>query len=369
MREVCQEGAAGNGSKYQLYSCLWELTLKCNMHCMHCGSVAGRARCRELTLDECFSVADDLVTLGCSELGFIGGEIFLYKGWEQVARRASDRGLLVNIMTNGYRIGDEEIAQILYARLRNVGVSIDGLEETHNRIRGRRDAFAQAIQALDALRRSDITSAVVTSLLEMNFPELEELYSILLSHGVQMWQLQLVNPMGNMASRRDLILQRDRIPWLLEFIRDKTLDREMVVVAADSIGYYHEDTEQYIRGMRKPVCIWDGCQAGITGAFIDSTGNLKGCGALYDDFFVEGNVRERSLADIWNDERSFAYNRGFAPHMLTGRCRGCEYGRHCHGGCRASNYFTSGALYENSYCPHATAPSFVPAKSDLVTIS
>ena len=54
---------AGSQS-YQLRSCLWELTLRCNLHCMHCGSVAGRARRRELTLEECFRVADDLVGLG-----------------------------------------------------------------------------------------------------------------------------------------------------------------------------------------------------------------------------------------------------------------------------------------------------------------
>ena len=208
------------------------------------------------------------------------------------------------------------------------------------------------MKALDALKRNDIPTAVVTSLLQLNLPDLEELYPALLSHGVHMWQLQLVNPMGNMASRRDLILRRDQMPSIIRFIRRKSCERKMIVVAADSIGYYFEDCEAYMRGRLAPICVWDGCQAGITGLFIDSAGNVKGCGALYNDSFIEGNVREKSVADIWNDERTFLYNRAFRPEMLTGSCKGCELGRVCQGGCRASNFFTSNALYENAYCPH-----------------
>ncbi|MBZ5536297.1 MAG: radical SAM protein [Acidobacteriia bacterium] len=346
---------AQNGH-YPLRACLWELTLKCNMHCMHCGSVAGRARSRELTLDECFAVADELVGLGCKELALIGGEVFLYKGWEQIARYASDRGILVNIMTNAYGIGEEEVRQIQYGRLSNVGISVDGLEENHNRIRGRKNSFGQIIKVFDLLNREDVPIAVVTSLLDFNFPDLEELYEFLLSHGVQIWQLQLVNPMGNMAGRRNLILNPDKLPWLIEFIREKNSERRMIVVAADSIGYYHDDSEGCIRGRREPICYWEGCQAGITSFFIDSVGNVKGCGALYDDAFIEGNVREQPLSEIWRDEHKFSYNRAFDLQLLTGRCRDCDVADVCKGGCRASNYFTAGTLYENAFCPHNQNP-------------
>lgn len=342
-----------NDRGYYLRSCLWELTLKCNMHCMHCGSAAGRARKDELTLDECFAVADELSALGCAELGFIGGEIFLYKGWEKIARSASDRGMLVNVMTNGYGIRDEEIRQLQHARVANVGISVDGLEENHNRIRGKKDGFTRIIECFERLNREGISIAVVTSLMEMNFPDLEPLYAIFADAGVEMWQLQLVNPMGNMTGRSDLILRREKIPWLIEFIRRKNKERRMLLVAADSIGYNYADTEQWIRGRRKPVCVWESCQAGLSAMFIDSVGNVKGCGALYDDVFIEGNVRQRRLADIWLDESRFAYNRRFHPDMLTGGCKDCHAGRSCRAGCRASNYFTSGVLYENAYCPHA----------------
>ncbi len=335
--------------RYDLLSCLWELTLRCNMNCLHCGSRAGAARKNELALDECMRVAGEIALLGCQELTFIGGEVFMYKGWEKIARHLADAGVTVNIMTNGYRMGKVHIRQIKHARLANVGISIDGMEENHVRIRRRPDGFAQVTKALDLLWQEGIPSGVVTSLLAFNYDDLEPMYDFLVEHHVELWQLQLVNPMGNMAGNRTLVIDPQKIPSITRFIRKKNRERRMAVVAADNIGYFDQN-ESYIRGRRTAICCWEGCQAGITGLFIDSVGNVKGCGALYDDVFIEGNVRERSLTDIWSDESCFAYNRTFEPEMLTGKCEVCGLGEVCHGGCRASNFFAGGSLYESQFC-------------------
>ena len=79
-------------------------------------------------------------------------------------------------------------------------------------------------------------------------------------------------------------------------------------------------------------------------------GNVRGCESLYDEVFIEGNLRERPLRDIWEDENAFAYNRRFTPDRLTGKCGSCELGELCAGGCRSHNYFAGGKLYENRLC-------------------
>ncbi len=339
-------------SKYDLLSCIWELTLQCNMNCMHCGSVAGTARKSELTFDECMSVADELVRLKCKELTLIGGEVFLYRGWEEVARHLSDHGVIVNVMTNGYKMRDKHIRQIKHARLSNVGISIDGMEENHNRIRMKKDGFAEVTKSLDLLRQEAIPIGVVTCLLDFNCGDLESMYAFLAAHDVQIWQLQLVNPMGNMAHKRGLIINPDKISSIIKFIRRKNQERRMTVVAADSIGYF-DGNEAHIRGRKAPICMWEGCQAGITGICIDSVGNIKGCGALYDDTFIEGNVRDTNLSNIWNDETKFAYNRCFDVKQLSGKCAQCEVGDVCKGGCRASNFFAGNSMYESHFCARA----------------
>ncbi len=338
--------------QYHLFSCLWELTLKCNLNCMHCGSVAGVSRKQELDLDECLRVADEIIELGCKELTFIGGEIFLYKGWEKIAKHLTDNDVVVNLMSNGYRIRDKQIKQIKHARLSNIGISLDGTEDIHNFIRNNSNSFAEIQIAFDHLNEAKIPIGVVTSLMEINYPVLEDTYNFLIKNNVNLWQLQLVNPMGNMAENRDLIMKPENIPDLIEFIVDRNKDRHMLIVAADNIGYYHNHSEYKIRGTRTPVSYWGGCQAGLNSLFIDSVGNVKGCGALYDDVFIEGNVREQSLAQIWHSESTFRYNRDFSTKLLTGKCKDCDRGEICKGGCRASNYFVNDNLYENAFCPH-----------------
>jgi radical SAM protein with 4Fe4S-binding SPASM domain len=334
---------------YTLTACNWELTLQCNLSCMHCGSRAGRARANELTLEECYALVDELAALGCEEVTLIGGEVFLYRGWEKVARRFADQGVRVNIVSNGYRIGDAEIDQIKHARLINVGLSIDGMEKNHNKIRGRQDAFQRVREALERLKKEGIRAGAITSLMRSNCRDLDDLYLFLVDHGVQVWQLQLVSAMGKMTGQDGFAVSPRQVGRITEFIREKNKERRMVVVAADSIGYFNDD-ETYIRGNSSPICSWAGCRAGISSVFIDSVGNVKGCGALYADEFIEGNVRRTSLHDIWKSTNSFLYNRQFTPDKLSGKCRGCDVGEVCRGGCRSSNYFATRSIYASAFC-------------------
>ncbi len=336
-------------STYPLIGCNWELTLRCPLNCIHCGSRAGNGRTGELSLDECFPVADQLVSLGCKELTMIGGEVFLFKGWDKLSRYLTDNGVAVNIVTNGFKLGESEIEQIKHAGLVNVGLSIDGMETNHNRIRGRTDAFQRLRNSMQRLNTAGIKMNAVTSLMNFNIADLEDIYIFLLEYGVQVWQLQLVIAMGNMAKRYEFTLNPEQVQQIIQFIRDKNMDRRMVVIAADSIGYFNEN-ETYIRGYSSPICFWGGCAAGLSSVFIDSVGNVKGCGALYDDVFIEGNVRKTSLIDIWKDPDNFAYNRHFTTDLLAGRCKDCEAGDVCRGGCRSANYFTSKSLDSNVFC-------------------
>lgn len=339
-------------------SCVWELTLKCNMHCRHCGSVAGFARGNELTLSECLHVADQIIDIGIEQITLIGGEVFFYDGWEHIARKLSDAGLDVNIITNGYMIShklrnpDEYkqiMAQIKYAGLSNVGISIDGMKDNHNYIRNVQDSFMRAREALYSLHDEGIPTAVVTSLVDRNFSDLNDLYEMLVEKGVTIWQLQIVTPMGNMTNKKDQLIKPSKIPLITKFIREKRFDGKMEIFAGDNIGYFDEN-EMYIRCRPNQLCTWQGCQAGLSVIGIDSVGNVRGCESLNAPEFIEGNLRGELLEDIWNKEGAFAYNRNFSADMLTGACKACDKGEICRGGCRGACYFTTDNKYENPYC-------------------
>ncbi|MBU7045879.1 MAG: radical SAM protein [Theionarchaea archaeon] len=336
-------------NKYVPKSCVWELTLKCNMRCIHCGSTAGEARKNELTTAECLHIADELLDLGCRQVTFIGGEVFLYKGWEKIARKLAEGGALVNIITNAFLLGDTQIDQIKYAQLVNVGISVDGMEENHNRIRNVSTSFRRVLKAFERLHKEDISTAVVTSLLDFNFYDLESLHHLLADNNVSVWQIQIATAMGSMARQKGFLLNPAKVSLVTRFIRNTRREQKVRAYAGDDVGYYDEN-EMYIRNHPGTIGVWHGCQAGLKVVGIDSVGNVKGCESLYSDEFIEGNLREESLEEIWFKEGNFAFNRQFDVSQLKGKCATCDKGEICRGGCRGACYFTTGSPFENAYC-------------------
>ncbi|SDC68497.1 radical SAM/SPASM domain-containing protein [Williamwhitmania taraxaci] len=329
--------------------CVWELTLQCNMNCLHCGSRAGHKRENELSNEEALHVADELIALGCKYLSLIGGEVFLYNGWEKIARRLTDNGVTVNMITNGYLMNDKQVEEIRYANLANVALSIDGMEENHNRIRNNSRSFARLKQTMDRLYMEKIPMGVNTTLLNSNIGDVEELYHYIINNNVKIWQLQLANPMGNFSDNKNQQISLENIKWLTSFIRQKREENKITIYTGDNIGYYGEN-ERFIRGIPGTIGYWSGCQAGLTVVGIDSIGNVKGCESLYDDSFIEGNLRIERLSTIWHKDGNFAYNRNFDKSLLTGKCKECDMGAFCRAGCRGACFFTKGKLHENAYC-------------------
>jgi Predicted Fe-S oxidoreductases len=343
--------------KYVPLYCVWELTLQCNLRCLHCGSRAGKKREHELSSAEALNVADELITLGCTHVSLIGGEVFFYSRWEEIARKLSDNGLTVNVITNGYLMEEPQIREILYAGLSNVAISIDGLEEHHNKIRNNAASFSRLCTSIDRLNEHSIPVAVNTTLMRENFEDLDGLYTFLTDKGVAVWQLQLANPMGNLKAQNDKLITPGQMRELTTFIRNKRSERKISIYTGDNIGYY-DSNEEYIRGTPGSAGCWQGCQAGLTGIGIDSVGNVKGCESLYDDRFIEGNIRNESLSHIWQKDGNFSYNRNFTPDKLEGKCRGCSMGQLCRAGCRGACYFTNGGLFENAYCTYSHTVPF-----------
>ena len=331
---------------YKIKSCVWEITLACCFSCRYCGSRAGTARENELTTAECLDVARQLAEMGCRRVSMIGGEVFMRRDWPEIVKALTDRGVKVSIITNGFLFSEKLIRSLKELRVESVAVSLDGPEEVHDAFR-QRGSFQRAMQAISVLTKSGIPVSVISTLHSKNYTRLEEMYDILKHTGIFAWQLQACSPMGN-ASDGDFSTGIDFHP-VIRFVEEHLGRAPFALGVADNIGYYTE-SEGYLRGNLSGKAVFLGCRAGLTNIGIDSVGNVKGCEALYDPQFIEGNLREKSLAEIWNDPDAFSYNRRFRRTDLTGKCASCPHGGRCAGGCRSYNYFTHGKLYESPGC-------------------
>src|SRR4051812_15504948 len=80
---------------------VWELTLRCDQPCTHCGSRAGVARARELTTQEAVEVAATLGAMGTQDVVLIGGEAYLHPGVFEVVRALKAAGVRPAMTTGG----------------------------------------------------------------------------------------------------------------------------------------------------------------------------------------------------------------------------------------------------------------------------
>lgn len=333
--------------KYYPRQAVWEMTLKCNMNCMHCGSKAGKQREKELNLDECIDVAQQLIDMGLEFITLIGGEIFFKKNWDKIARKFVDNGVYTNIITNGYNIREKQFEQIKNSGIEQVGISLDGMEKVHNNIRGRENAFNEAMNVFNRLINEGYHTAAITTISNLNIGDLDDMYKLLVDIGVEIWQMQLCAPMGNASGKVNFLIDPGKLPYITEFIRRKNEEGKILIVAGDNVGYFDEN-ERYIRGHNKNG--FTGCLAGMYVVGIDSVGNVKGCESLCDDKFIEGNLRKESFKDIWTKKGAFSYNRNFKRNDLGGKCIDCDRAEICRGGCKQLSYFTTGNECESIYC-------------------
>lgn len=339
---------------------VWELTLACNMRCEHCGSAAGRARPDELTRDEMLRVCDDLGELGCERVTLLGGEPLIHPHWDAVARRIRDNGFRANVITNGWTLADEGLCdRLAAAELSIVGVSVDGLERSHDKLRHKPGSFRRIVRGLELLGARGIPRAVATVVTNDSLDDLPELYGFLLEQGIKVWQLQIGNPLGRMQRDDPVLISPARLPELFDFITAKQAANRsgqapLRVDIADNVGYYGAAEHGGIRRKAKGQAFhWTGCHAGIQGMGLDSNGDVKGCQSLPSTpEFIEGNLRERPLREIWEDPDGFAYTRRFDLSMLEGACARCSWGPLCKGGCTSAALAHTGCVGDNPICIH-----------------
>jgi MoaA/NifB/PqqE/SkfB family radical SAM enzyme len=356
---------------YRPYSCVWELTLGCNLRCSHCGSDAGEKRHRELTTEECLTTVDQLADLECQLLTLSGGEPTLRKDWPTISRAATRRGITVNLVTNGTTMTEDTAAQAADAGLANVGISIDGPEPVHDALRGA-GVFRRAARAAEQLRAQGVPVGALTHLNQNTVRSLAQTHRVVADLGFELWRLQLGKPMGRLTGGSELLLEP---PDLLQVIPEIARLRQLsplVVTVGDSLGYYGP-YERMIR--RHPAYgeerSWAGCQAGLYAVGIESDGGVKGCLSLQGrlaghgerEAFREGSLRERSLAEIWFDADAFAFNRRWQLEDLRGACRTCDHALLCRGGAKCVAAAFTGRLDDNPYCYHRQARAAERARS------
>ncbi len=329
---------------------IWNLIRRCNLTCKHCYSIsADKDFPGELTTEEVFKTMDDLKDFHVPVLILSGGEPLMRPDIFEVSKHAKDMGFYVGLSTNGTMIDESNIADIAAIGYDYVGISIDGVKETHDKFRRKIGAFDESMQGIRLCREAGIKVGMRFTLTMDNAHELPDLLNIMEEEKVDKFYLSHLNyaGRGNKNRKDDVVhqLTRDAMDLLFDTAWQHVVEgreREFVTGNNDADGVYllywiEKNFPEKLEHMRAKLSQWGGNSSGVNISNIDNLGNVHPDTFWWD--YDLGNVKDRKFSDIWLD-RSDPLMDGLKsnPRPLEGRCGKCSYKDVCGGNTRVRAY-------------------------------
>jgi len=341
---------------------IWNLIRRCNLTCKHCYSIsADKDFPGELSTDQVFTTMDDLKQFKVPVLILSGGEPLLRPDIFDISRRAKEMGFYVGLSTNGTMITKDNIKQIAQVGYDYVGISIDGMEKTHDMFRRRQGAFKESMQGIDLCKENDIKVGMRFTLTQDTVPELPDILNLMDERDIDKFYLSHLNyaGRGNKNRKDDVFhkITRNAMDLLFDTCWDhiqKGNDREFVTGNNDADGVFlmqwakQNIPDIYMQKeeeLRTRLENWGGNASGVNISNIDNLGNVHPDTFWWD--YNLGNVKERAFSEIWQDT-SDPLMAGFKQQErpLKGRCAECKHRKICGGNTRVRAYSLTGDPWE-----------------------
>ncbi len=333
---------------------IWNLIRRCNLTCKHCYSTsADKDFPGELSTQRVFQVMHDLRAQGVPVLILSGGEPLLRRDIFAISQRAKETGFYTALSSNGTLIDDDNIDAIAQVGYDYVGISIDGMGETHDRFRRKAGSFDAALAGLRRCVERGIKVGLRFTVTRDNANDLPALLSLMEREGVHKFYLSHLNyaGRGNRNREDDALhrMTRQVMELLLDTCR-RALEagREVDFVSGnnDADGVYmlpwaRRHFPDQAQHLTQRLLNRRGNASGIGGANIDNLGNVHP-DTMWWHHSV-GNVKSHSFGDIW-DHSSDPLMQGLKqrPRPVTGRCGACAHLAICNGNTRTRAHQLSG---------------------------
>ena len=347
---------------HPLQQLFWESTLRCNVHCLHCGSDCSSSEVTpDMPAEDFLRVIDQSVTPHVDPHKVLiiisGGEPLMRKDLAEVGAALKQRGYPWGMVTNGLALTEKRFKELMAAGLRSIAISFDGLELDHNWLRQHPLAFEGATRAIklaaqygvqrgstvvqhssklsnterEALNNIEQASAsaeqpngliwdVVTCVNQRTIHQLDEMQQYLWSIGVRNWRLITIDPMGRAADNPELILTPDQHRQLLDYIREK---RKQGLHISYSCEGFMPDYEMEVRDHLFH------CAAGISIASILIDGSISACTSVRGKYY-QGNIYKDDFWEVWENGFKPYRNRKWMKKLEP--CNNCKLFRYCEGG-------------------------------------
>jgi len=326
---------------------VWNMTRRCNLKCMHCYSASADMEYPdELTTDEGKTLIEDLAAFGAPVILFSGGEPLMRRDLLELAQYAADKGMRAVISTNGTLITKDIAAQLRKINLSYVGVSLDGLEKTHDRFRGAKGAFAKAMEGIRNCREAGIKVGIRFTVNKRNLTDVPAMFDLLKQEKIERLCFYHLVYTGRGSKLRDEDLTHEETRALLDLIaaRTKKMFEEGFAPEILTVDNHADGPYLYLKMKKENPARAKEVLELLEMNEGNSTGVGIGCvswdGEVYPDQFWRnrplGNVRQKPFSKIWTDEKNeFLMKLKNKKKHLRGRCAACAWLNVCGGNFRA----------------------------------
>ncbi len=353
---------------------VWNSTLQCNLHCVHCYMAAReRPDPKELDIRAAFQVVDQLAAYRIPVLLLSGGEPLARPDALNIVTYAVTKGLRVGLSTNGTLLTPLAVQQLKQSGVTYVGVSIDGPEALNDKFRGTRGAFKLALEGIRNARAEGFRVSLRFTLTNYNHQYLGAIFDLVERERIPrlcVYHLAYAGRGARISSRADLTHEQTRAAVDLcvertEYLQRKGLNAEVLTVDNHADAVY---TALRLLNER-PAQASDGLAilrrngGNSSGVGIGAIGPK---GDVHADQFSHhrsfGNVQERPFAAIWEDmTHPMMAGLKACPRPLNGRCASCPALELCNGNLRVRAEMATGDAW-------APDPACYLTNSELATV-
>jgi radical SAM protein with 4Fe4S-binding SPASM domain len=325
---------------------VWNCTRRCNLNCLHCyASADSQGSAEEMDTASGKAFIRDLANFAVPVILFSGGEPLLRGDLFELASFAREQGIRVALSTNGTLIDEAVARKIQNTGFAEVGISLDGLEDTNDRFRGKRGAYQAALTGIRNCVDLGLRVSLRLTITRYNYQEIPAIFQLVADEGIDrvcFYHLAYAGRGGRLY-KEDINPSQTRS--VVDVICEHTIDlyrhglaKEVLTVAnhADGVYLYLKTREQDAQRSTEVLDLLranGGNNSGIKIGAVDDNGNVHP-----DQFwwhYTLGNVRQQKFGDIWtNTSEPLLQGLRKRQGLLKGRCARCRYLQLCNGNLR-----------------------------------
>jgi radical SAM protein with 4Fe4S-binding SPASM domain len=348
------------GRTRELALMYFRLTPLCNLRCVMCGQRGEKgvlkgayaaAEAKKILPLETYKRLVDEIKRKKPTIYLWGGEPFLYPDLFPLVDYMIEAGLPVSVNTNGTHLA-ANAEEIVARRWHALFVSLDGFEETNDRIRGE-GSYQRVIEGFERIKREKEKRGshlphmgIVTTVNRLNYKDLYRLADAAREFGLS-WHIFNLGTYTNpeiIASQRAFMREKldTDIECLEGFNTDYNADIDGIELHAileriHAMEAGHpiitvpalnpEKIDLYYRDLAAPVR--ERCSVPWSQANIDYDGDVHFC-ADYPDY-VLGNIKDAPFFDIYNGDRARRFRQALkgSPGGVFPGCVRCYQNMLC----------------------------------------